>query len=85
MKSRIGWLEKWTLRYAVVGLVFLAMSGFEGTLMRTQLFAPEALTGMETALNVIRPTTHTPTSAELFYGMLTVTRWWASMALPICA
>jgi cytochrome c oxidase subunit 1 len=70
--TRIGWLEKWTLRFAVVGLIFLAMSGFEGTLMRTQLSNPDALVGMEDALNAIRPTTHEPTSAELFYGMMTV-------------
>ncbi len=70
--TRIGWLEKWTLRYAVVGLVFLAMSGFEGVLMRIQLFAPHALTDMERILNAIRPVSHEPTSAELFYGMLTV-------------
>ncbi len=70
--ERIGWQEKWTLRYAVAGLVFLAMSGFEGILMRTQLTAPELLRGMEAALNTIRPVSHEPTSAELFYGMLTV-------------
>jgi cytochrome c oxidase subunit 1 len=70
--TRMGWLEKWTLRYAVVGLVFLAMAGFEGTLMRTQLVAPEALRGMESALRALRPVTHEPSPAELFYGMLTV-------------
>ncbi|HIE38462.1 MAG TPA: cbb3-type cytochrome c oxidase subunit I [Anaerolineae bacterium] len=70
--TRIGWIEKWTLRFAVVALVFLLMSGFEGTLMRTQLTAPEALRGFETALNAIRPVAHEPTQAELFYGMLTV-------------
>ncbi|MGD1993224.1 MAG: cbb3-type cytochrome c oxidase subunit I [Anaerolineae bacterium] len=70
--TTIGWLEKWTLRFAVVGLIFLAMSGFEGTLMRTQLLDQEALRGMETALNAIRPVAHEPTQAELFYGMLTV-------------
>lgn len=70
--AQIGWMEKWTLRFAVVGLIFLAMSGFEGTLMRTDLVAPQALRGMEAALNAIRPVTHEPTQAELFYGMLTV-------------
>lgn len=70
--ERIGWQEKWTLRYAVAGLVFLAISGFEGTLMRTQLAAPEALRGMESMLMNIRPVAHEPSSAELFYGMLTV-------------
>ena len=24
--TEIGWMEKWTLRFAVVGLIFLAMS-----------------------------------------------------------
>lgn len=70
--QRIGWLEKWTLRFAVMGLVFLAMAGFEGILMRTDLAAPGALRGMEAALNKIRPVAHEPTPAELFYGMLTV-------------
>jgi cytochrome c oxidase subunit 1 len=70
--QRIGWLEKWTLRFAVVGLVFLAMAGFEGTLMRTDLAAPGAIRGMEAALNKIRPVAYEPTPAELFYGMLTV-------------
>ncbi|RLC74861.1 MAG: cbb3-type cytochrome c oxidase subunit I [Chloroflexi bacterium] len=69
--KKIGWMEKWTLRFAVVGLIFLAMSGFEGILMRTQLAAPDALNGMETALNAIRPLDHEPTKAELFYGMMT--------------
>lgn len=69
--TRIGWLEKWTLRYAVVGLVFLAMAGFEGLLMRTQLLAPEALRGMEALLMQIRPVAREPSSAELFYAMLT--------------
>jgi cytochrome c oxidase subunit 1 len=69
--TRIGWQEKWTLRFAVVGLLFLALSGFEGILMRTQLLAPEALRGMEAALNAIRPVAQEPSSAELFYSMLT--------------
>jgi cytochrome c oxidase subunit I len=69
--SRIGWLEKWTLRYAIVGVLFLALSGFEGILMRVQLYAPAALHGMEVALNAIRPVAEEPTSAELFYSMLT--------------
>jgi cytochrome c oxidase subunit 1 len=68
----MGWLEKWTLRFAVMGLVFLAMAGFEGTLMRTDLAVPGALRGMEAALNKIRPVAYEPTPAELFYGMLTV-------------
>jgi len=70
--NKIGWMEKWTLRFAVVGLVFLLASGFEGSLMRTQLAAPKALEGFESALNAIRPVGHEPTQAELFYGMLTV-------------
>ena len=69
---KLGWLEKWTLRFAVAGLVFLAMAGFEGVLMRTQLAAPEALRGMEDALSQIRLVDHKPTEAELFYGMMTV-------------
>ncbi len=70
--NKIGWMEKWTLRFAVVGLVFLMVSGFEGSLMRTQLVAPKALEGFESALNAIRPVGHEPTHAELFYSMLTV-------------
>ena len=40
--KNLGWIEKWTLRFAVVALLFLALSGFEGMLMRTQLAAPDA-------------------------------------------
>ena len=69
--TRIGWQEKWTLRYVVVGLLFLALAGFEGILMRTQLTAPGVLHGMESLMNAIRPLRHEPTSAELFYSMLT--------------
>ncbi len=72
MNNRIGWIEKWTLRFAVAALIFLAMSGFEGTLMRAQLAAPDALRGFEAALSTIRPVAHEPTQAELFYAMLTV-------------
>ncbi len=68
----MGWNEKWTLRFAVVALIFLAMTGFEGILMRTQMAAPEALAGFERTLNAIRITDHEPTPAELFYGMMTV-------------
>ncbi len=68
----MGWNEKWTLRFAVVALIFLAMTGFEGVLMRTHMAAPEALAGFERALNAIRITDHEPTEAELFYGMMTV-------------
>jgi len=68
---QIGWTEKWTLRFAVVALLFLALSGFEGMLMRTQLYAPEALGGMESVLNTLRPGAADPTSTELYYSMLT--------------
>lgn len=68
----MGWNEKWTLRFAVVALIFLAMTGFEGVLMRTHMAAPQALAGFERALNAIRVTDHEPTEAELFYGMMTV-------------
>ena len=69
--ARIGWLEKWVLRYAIVGMLFLALSGFEGILMRTQLYAPGSLRGMEEVLNAVRPVVAEPSSAELFYAMLT--------------
>ena len=69
--TKIGWTEKWTLRFAIVGIVFLALSGFEGILMRTQLTAPDALHGMEAALNTFRPISYEPTSEEVFYSMLT--------------
>jgi len=68
----LGWIEKWTLRFAVVALIFLAMTGFEGVLMRTHMAAPEALAGFERTLSAIRITDHEPTPAELFYGMMTV-------------
>ena len=68
----MGWIEKWTLRFAVVALIFLAMTGFEGVLMRTHMAAPEALTGFERTLNAVRITDHEPTPAELLYGMMTV-------------
>ena len=28
--AQIGWLEKWTLRFAVAGLLFLALAILEG-------------------------------------------------------
>src|SRR5574340_1055976 len=74
--NKIGWLEKWALRFAVVGLVWLAVNGFEGILMRTQLVAPQATQGMEAAINVLRPVGREPSTAEVFYSMLT--------AHPIC-
>jgi cytochrome c oxidase subunit 1 len=70
--TQLGWTQKWTLRFAVVALLFLAAAGFEGSLMRTQLAAPNLVEGMEAALNTIRPTKTEPTPAELYYGMLTV-------------
>jgi len=74
--TKIGWHEKWTLRFAVVALIWLAINGFEGILMRTQLSAPGALHGVEAALNLLRPVGREPSSAEVFYSMLT--------AHPIC-
>ncbi|MDE3090883.1 MAG: cbb3-type cytochrome c oxidase subunit I, partial [Chloroflexota bacterium] len=71
MLTRIGWLEKWTLRYAVMGVVFLAMTGFEGALMRTQLITPESLRGIESLLAIFRPTGGEASSADVFYSMLT--------------
>lgn len=67
---RLGWTEKWTLRFAVVGLLCLAASGFEGLLMRLDLYNPEILRGMEAVLNNVRPTATEPTQAEVFYSML---------------
>jgi cytochrome c oxidase subunit 1 len=69
--TQIGWTEKWTLRFAVLALLFLALSGFEGMLMRTQLFDIDALSGMEAALNTVRPGTADPSTQELYYSMLT--------------
>jgi cytochrome c oxidase subunit 1 len=68
---KIGWTEKWTLRFAVVALLFLALSGFEGMLMRTTLYDSEALRGMEVLLNNIRPGGSDPSTQELYYSMLT--------------
>ncbi len=70
--AQIGWLEKWTLRFAVVGLVFLAMSGFEGTLMRTQQAAPQVLEPIENLLSNVRAGGDELTPTHLYYGMLTV-------------
>ena len=62
--AQLGWQEKWTLRFAVVGLLFLALSGFEGLLMRTQQYNLDALRPMEGILNTIRLGAE-PTQAEL--------------------
>ena len=71
MTMQLGSTEKWTLRFAVVGLLFLALSGFEGMLMRTQLYDITALHGMEAALNFVRPGIQDPTTPQLYYSMLT--------------
>ncbi|MGD8820267.1 MAG: cbb3-type cytochrome c oxidase subunit I [Anaerolineae bacterium] len=68
---QLGWTEKWTLRFAVLALLFLALSGFEGMLMRTQLYDIDALHGMEAVLNTIRPGVAEPGTEELYYSMLT--------------
>ncbi len=68
---RIGWMEKWTLRYAVAGLLALAAAGFEGLLMRIQLYDETLLRPMENILNQIRPGAKDPTSPEIYYAMLT--------------
>ncbi len=68
---KLGWMEKWTLRFVVVALLFLALSGFEGMLMRTQQYDIDSLHGMEALLNQIRPGDIEPTTPELYYAMLT--------------
>ena len=67
----LGWNEKWTLRFAVFALLFLALSGFEGMLMRSQQYDIEALSGMEAVLNQVRPGAQEPSTEELYYSMLT--------------
>lgn len=69
--AKLGWMEKWTLRFAVVALLFLALSGFEGMLMRSQQYDIDSLHGMEALLNNIRPGDIDPTTPELYYAMLT--------------
>ncbi|MBP8998436.1 MAG: cbb3-type cytochrome c oxidase subunit I [Anaerolineaceae bacterium] len=69
--AKLGWMEKWTLRFAVVALLFLALSGFEGMLMRSQQYDIDSLHGMETLLNNLRPGDAEPTTPELYYAMLT--------------
>lgn len=71
MMAQLGWLEKWTLRYAVVGLLFLALAILEGALMRIQLVDQSALRGMETLLMNFRPVSGEVSSADVFYSMLT--------------
>jgi cytochrome c oxidase subunit I len=68
--AQLGWQEKWTLRFAVVGLLFLALSGFEGLLMRSQQYDLDALRPMEGVLNSIRLGAE-PSQEELYYSMMT--------------
>jgi cytochrome c oxidase subunit 1 len=69
--AQIGWTEKWTLRFAVLALLFLALSGFEGMLMRSMLYDIDSLHGMEAVLNTVRPGAGDPSTPELYYSMLT--------------
>jgi len=68
---QIGYKEKWTLRYAIVGLLFLALAGIEGILMRLHLVEPGILDNVENVLRFVRPGAPETTAAEQFYGMLT--------------
>ncbi len=68
----LGWTEKWTLRFAVFALLFLALSGFEGMLMRSQQYDINSLHSMEQLLNQIRPGGTEPTTEQLYYGMLSI-------------
>jgi len=69
--AQLGFQEKWTLRFAVVGLLFLGLAGLEGVLMRLDLINPEALAGLQRALNIIRPMGQDASSAEYFYATMT--------------
>jgi cytochrome c oxidase subunit 1 len=69
--TQLGWTEKWTLRFAVVALLFLALSGLEGMLMRTQLFSPDALHSFEAVMNSLRPGVSNPSTEQMYYSMLT--------------
>jgi len=69
--AAIGWLEKWTLRYAVVGLLFLGLTGLEGSLMRVELVDHTALHGMEALLMNIRLVDPAMPASGPFYAMLT--------------
>ena len=68
----LGWTEKWTLRFAVFALLFLALSGFEGMLMRSQQYDINSLHSMEQLINQIRPGGTEPTTEQLYYGMLSI-------------
>jgi cytochrome c oxidase subunit 1 len=67
----LGWNEKWALRFAVFALLFLALSGFEGMLIRAQQHDINSLHEMEAVLNNLRPGEIEPTTPELYYAMLT--------------
>ena len=41
--AQLGFMEKWTLRYAVVGLLFLALSGVEGLMLSMNHVSPQFL------------------------------------------
>ena len=64
-------MEKWTLRFVVIALIFLAMAGFEGVLMRTELFSQPTFEAIESVVKTVRPGSVEHTTAEQFYGMLT--------------
>ena len=68
--AQLGWSEKWTLRFAVVALLFLALSGLEGLLMRAQQYDVNSLHGMEAVMNSVRPGAAEPTQPELYYSMM---------------
>lgn len=69
--SKIGWLEKWTLRFVVAGLLFLALAALEGILMRMQLVDPSSLQGMESLLMKFRLGGGDVSTADVYYAMLT--------------
>ncbi|PKN98903.1 MAG: cbb3-type cytochrome c oxidase subunit I [Chloroflexi bacterium HGW-Chloroflexi-4] len=68
---KLGWIEKWTLRFTVVALLFMLLSGFEGMLMRSQQVDINSLHGMESLLNNIRPAGSDSSTENLYYAMLT--------------
>ncbi|MBA3075434.1 MAG: hypothetical protein FP831_17680, partial [Anaerolineae bacterium] len=69
--AKLGWIEKWTLRFTVVALLFMLLSGLEGMLMRSQQYDINSLHGMETLLNNIRPVGSDISTENLYYAMLT--------------
>jgi cytochrome c oxidase subunit 1 len=68
---QLGFREKWTLRFAVVGLLFLALAGLEGVLMRMELISPSALAGFNALLDNVRPISGEVSPAQHFYSALT--------------